>query len=340
MIALTDYDNVTGIDVIAQNVTEYFRTNEPFTVPTTVVLRTIGVIAFLLNLFDFIYIIRLGKSQRRENTFYIQLAFICANDVLCGMFIILLSIPVTSLVNVYVCGFSFVVLNGLTCMAQGNIFFICLQRYVFARNIRSTSIKWKALLSKTLLAVNGLLGAVALTVNLSFPFYEGYRGNECTLAVYKNFGRQTMTMLFYIGFPTMVASDVLCFLSIVKLSSLSVVMPATTSTSGTGSSDQGSSSEATSVYFKKNQKRAITTIVLILIAFNLSVAPSFVRIFLSHFDISFGLEINRLLVFSIYGNSVANPIIYITRMQGLRSMVVKDFSKLKQYFRRDNVGNV
>lgn len=329
MVAFEDFVNITKRTGTVENLTEYYRSNEPYTVPITVVLRTVGAVTFMLNLFVFIYIIRLCKRQKRENSFYIQLAFICANDIGCGLFIVLMSIPVTDVINVYICGFSFIVLNGLTCMAQGNIFFICLQRYVFSRNIRSTSIKWKALLSKTLLAVNSIIGVVVLAVNLSFPLYEGYRGNECTLAVYKNYGRQTVLMLFYIGLPTMLASDVLCFLAILNLSSSSAVTPACISSNGTGSSDQVTSAEANSVNFKRNQKRAIKTIILILIALNLSEAPSFLNIFLFHFNVSFGLQINRLFIFSIYGNSLANPVIYITRIQELRSMVIKDFSKLK-----------
>lgn len=296
---------------------------------TTVLLRTFGVVSFLFNSFAFVYIKRLIKSQKRENAFFTQLAFICANDCGCGLFIIFLSIPVTEVATVYICGVSFIIVNTLTCMAQGNIFFICLQRYVFARNVRSSSIKWKALLSKTLFAVNGIIGIVALSFYLYYPLDERYRASECTLGVYKDNHRHIASMLIFVGLPTMLASDVLCFLSILKLSRAGATVAAGGNDTSIGG--QSSSVESNSVNFNKNQKRAITTIVIILVFFNLSVAPSFVRIFLSQFKLRLTVEISRLLVFCIYGNSIANPIIYITRIQDLRLMVVKDLSSLKQY---------
>lgn len=324
-----DSGNTTGISLA--NETINIQYNEPY---TTFFLRTVGVLAFLLNLFAFVNLKRLCKNRIRENSFHIQLTFICANDCGCGLFINLLSIPVTDVITVYVCGFSFIIVNVLTCMAQGNIFFICLQRYVFARNVRATSNKWKIYLSKTLLVVNGTIGVATLSFYLYFPLYEEYRDSECTLGVYKDNAKTVASMLIFVGLPTMLASDVLCILSIWKLSRLGSVAPGARSVSGPSSSYQDTSLESSTVNL--SQKRAITTIVLILIAFNLSVAPSFIRIVLSHFQIRFKLEISRLLVFCIFGNSVANPIIYITRIQSLRALVVKDMSMLKNYFRKEN----
>lgn len=312
------------------------RSNDSYDVQTAIILRAIGVFSFVINMFTFVYIIRVCKKQKRQNSFTIQLAFVCANDVGCGMIIMFLSIPVTDTITFYLCGLSFVILNVLICMAQGNIFFISLQRYIFARNIRATTIKWKATLSNALIAVNGIVGIVVLIIDLSAsPFYTAYRGKECTMAVFVDFGKQTMLTLFFFGLPTMLVSNIFCFLSIRRLSSYSAVAPALAGVSGSGSTDQENNTDGGSVNFKKNQKRAIVTVILILISFNFSTLPTFIRIFLGFFNVSFGLSINRLLLFSIFCNSLANPLIYISRMHSMRTMVVNDVTRLKQFVKKE-----
>lgn len=256
------------------------------------------------------------------------MAFVCANDVGCGFVIIIMSVPVQSVIGVYLCGFSHIILNVLICMAQGNIFFICLQRYIFARNIRSLSLKWKSLLSKTLLTVNLLIGVVVLTINLTASkFVEEFRSPVCILAVFKNVGAHTLLLLLVIGLPTMLASDVLCLLAILKISRSGAVGPAegTTSTSRSSDSDDVTGTKQ----FRSHQKRAIITVLLILLAFNVSTVPNFLSTILGYCGISLPLQIGRLLLFCIFLNSLANPLIYITRMQSLRSMFVSDFCRIK-----------
>ena len=326
-LKMESYVNMSNVTVDNSDL----RSRAPYAIPTAVIIRSIGCVAFVLNTIALLYIIRLWKSQKRVNSFYIQLAFVCANDVGCGFVIILMSLHVYDAISVYVCGFSHIILNTLVCTSQGNIFFICLQRYIFARNIRAMALKWKSVLSKTLLAVNGLIGVVVLAINfLSSEFYTEFRGRDCSMAVFKNFGEQTVVILFAIGVPSLLASDVLCCLAIVKLSRSASVEPtdgSVTVTSRSSDQDELPGSKG----FKKCQQRAITTVIVILIAFNLSTLPNCISIFLGFIDIRTDLTVGRLLLFCIFGNSLANPIIYITRVQSLRLMVKGDFVKLKQF---------
>lgn len=262
------------------------------------------------------------------------MAFVCANDIASGFIIIILSMPLRDVVSVYLCGLSQLILNMLVCMALGNIFFICLQRYIFARHIISVTLKWKALLSKTLLTANLIIGAVVITIDLAVAsFIEEFRAPVCTLAVFRNYGEQCMLMLLIIGLPAIVASDILCFLAILTLSRPGTVGPTEGPTNSSRSSDTYDFPDNRN--FRSHQQGAIVTVLLILFAFNISTIPYFVTSTLGYYGMRFSVQIRRLMLFCIFLNSLANPLIYITRMQGLRSMFISDFVSLKsQIFRQ------
>lgn len=329
--------NLSNITVAENSSVGVFSTIRPtlsYTVWTQIIIRTIGVVTFVLNILAMTYILRLWKKQKRENSFYIQMTFVCANDVGCGFVIIIMSVPVQDVISVYLCGFSHIILNTLVCMALGNIFFICLQRYIFARNIRSLALKWKSLLSKTLLTVNVVIGVGAFTINLiASKFVEEFRSPVCSLAVFRNFGLQTVVLLLILGLPTMLASDVLCVLAILKLRRAATIAPleGTTTMSRSSDNDDGPGT----ANFRSYQQRAIITVLLILLAFNFSTVPNILSTILGFCGIGLPLEIGRLLLFCIFINSLANPLIYITRIQSLRSMFVSDLSRLKSLVCRE-----
>ena len=288
--------------------------------------RALGITIFLCNSFTLVYLFRLINKQKKDNSVYIQLAFVCSNDVGCGLLLNVSTIQTRDDVTVYVCAFSFLAVHVLLCMAQGNIFFICLQRYIFARNIQTIAIQWKRFLARTLLAVNVSLGMCVLTVDImSTEVRLEVASTTCSGNVLKQFEALAMLVLFAVGLPTLLASDIFCALTIVKLSRSSQVLPEGESESGRNDDVSGSST------FRRSQQRAIVTIILILLAYNVSTLPYCLAVILSFIGFRTGEVFMRIMIYCILGNSFINPIVYILRIQDMRCMVKHDLLRVKRF---------
>lgn len=287
-----------------------------------------GLVMLLENVALISVITKLWVKQdvkKDANDIIVHTMFVCANDMFSGLVVFVLGlVRVRGAASAHFCVYTLVMSMSLQLMSQGNITCICLQRYIGARNVRRLSSGRQRYRTLSLMLVNILIGGVSLGSSIGQSYSSVKSTHEdsdfCSLAELLPNKAVVIGVVYYqFGLVLTIAADVLCFLTIRKLSTEinSAIQPQdTTSTTVTTSSTQPSSTVRTSV--KLRQQKAIFTMLIILVILNLSVLPTLFAYALKMVGLTLDTLAARILYLSIFLNSLINPIIIVTRVQDIR----------------------
>ena len=294
-----------------------------------------GFIVFLLNFLVLVYLLRLVVQaiQKRDNTsLLVHLISVCINDTLTGFSIFLVSVMyVENTFSIHVCAYSIFCTLALQNASQGNIVCISLQRYICARNIRKHRIAHQRFYTKTLLTVNSLVAIASLcycilllTIRENVLF-----DNACN---YANVAIGDITLVaslyFVIGIPFTVVSDILCLMALAKLRTRVGSEPDTTAGINTTENTNNTENDRQRTNNKLWQQKAMVTIILILVSFNVSFLPSLIGFFLQSVDVDLAGNARRLIYTSLSLNSLLNPFIIAWRTHSMRSLLKHDVATL------------
>lgn len=303
---------------------------------TASIPTTLGALAFVENVTLLIFIARLVCNLRQpfeKSGVIIQMLFVCINDTLCGVLIFMLGLLRVGPENVSVCTYLVLITATVHIVSQGNIACICLQRYLAARNIRrnkNSNRKFNAIVLSIANIVLGVLSFVWFTMFSSVK--DITEGNEvyCSLTNSLAGNKRLVFLSFFIlSIVFTVTADILSVMTICKLKKElnAVIRPETrnvsVSAAGTISYYPG---QAPSV--KMRQRRALVTIMLILVFLNLTTWPVLAAYLISFWGMRLPVH-DRILFLITYSNFLINPIIIATRTKDIRNTFVHYFEKLR-----------
>lgn len=289
-----------------------------------------GLFVFVENAALIAVITKLWVKQdvkKDANDIVIHTLFVCANDLFSGLTVFIMGlIHVRSVATAHFCVYTVFMSMSLQIMSQGNITCICIQRYIGARNIRKLTVGKQRYRTLSLMLVNILIGGISLgsSIGQSYSSIKSTHGinDFCSFGAILGAKAGSIGLVYYqFGLVLTISADVLCFLTIRKLSTEinSVVMPeGTTTSSMTASTTQASTTSTVRTSVKLRQQKAIFTMLLILILLNLSVLPTLFGYALKMLGVTMTALDARILYLSIFLNSLINPIIIVTRVQDIR----------------------
>ena len=294
-----------------------------------------GFIVFLLNFLVLVYLLRLVVQaiQKGDNTsLLVHLISVCINDTITGFSIFLVSVMyVENTFSIHVCAYSIFCTLALQNASQGNIVCISLQRYICARNIRKHRIAHQRFYTKTLLTVNSLVAIASLcycilllTIRENVLF-----DNACNYSNVANGNSLLVVSVFFaIGIPFTVVSDILCLMAVNKLRTKVTCELETT----TSSYPTETPTNTEHVRLRTNntlwQQKAMVTIILILVSFNVSFLPSLIGFIIKLADVALVGNASRLMYTSLSLNSLLNPFIIAWRTHSMRSLIKHDVATL------------
>lgn len=313
------------------SVTKTFFEDEIFST-IAVIVSVFGAATFLTNILVLAVIVALLKKTDKygiiTHTF-----FVCANDTLCGLILLIIGVVrIYDYVSAYACAVLVLTIMSLQVVSQGNIACVCIQRHFITKHIRRTQASWKPSYTKILVVVNGLIGSVSLTTSLSQLRVDHHPPVDVTCRLLSVVTADPVFMLtinFVLGIALTGVADVFCLLTIRRLKSevdTVVQQAAGTSNSNTIDSRQN---DSTRIHAKARLQTAATTLFLIVVFFNLSILPSLLSYTLVYAGIVVSDAPRRLLLLSMYMNSLANPIIIATRVQDIRNYFTSVLSRIQ-----------
>ena len=214
----------------------------------------LGLTMFLENIGLIMIIVKLCLKQdvKDTNDVIIYTLFVCANDMLSGFTVFVLSfISVTDEVTAHFCACTILMSLSLQIMSHSNITCICVQRYIGARIIRKLTSGRQRYRTLSLMLVNVLIGGGAFVSSIAQSYriiQPSYKINElCSFGTVFKKESQSISIVFYnIGILLTISANVLCFLTIRKLRTEinTVVQPGVTSSNmATSNSQTNPSSE-------------------------------------------------------------------------------------------------
>lgn len=300
----------------------------------------LGTTILVANLFILLLIARLVLTTQgridNNNCFLTHLLSVTINDTLCGVMLFVMAlISVYDVVTSYFCAYTLFCALALQTASQGNIICVSAQRYVFSRNISQSSLTWQMFHTKTLLIVNIVVavGTFLTYITGAHVQTDTHKDTHCFLGnVLDQNVANLIRIYFIVGMVFTLFSDILCFLTIRKLKAgvSCGIQPEGSTDNRTGNS-QLSQRELLRQTTKARQKRAIITIVLILGFFNLSVLPSFLGFVLTSVGSFNDQNSKRVLMMSMFTNSLINPVIIATRVKDIRTSIFRIFSGVRTY---------
>lgn len=295
----------------------------------------LGLATFLSNFFLLCVILKvLSKSDKYG--IIIHTFFVCINDTLCGLLLFLAGVwRVYDSSTAHVCAYLILSSFALQIVSQANITCVCAQRYVFARYIRKTYVKWKSAHTKTLVLVNALIGGSSLV----FYFSQIHIDNipsvsiSCKLGAVMSTDMVVLLVNFCLGTLFIITANIFCFIAICVLKTeLNVVVQPSATTSNTTSNTGTHLDENVRLNMKMRQQRATVTMLLIVLFFNISFLPTFIGNIAAFFGVNIPHVLRRPILLALFVNSLANPIIIVTRVQDIRTYIGECFAKIKAKF--------
>lgn len=297
------------------------------------ITSTFGGVTFLANTYILICIIKLlagVDSKKDKYGIIIHTFFVCINDTVSGLALFLTGMTrVYGKTTAYMCAYLVFTCFSLQIVSQGNLTCICAQRYVLTRKIRNNNVNQRAFYKKTLIVVNVFIGLVSLVVYILGTevdtSYVPTNGVYCRLSSVMNGGNSAIigSMNFALGAVFIIVSDILCMLTILGLKAR--VAPARAPTTNEGGSSENINSNVTSEVqnsTKIRQDKAIFTLLLIVIFFNLSAFPITIGYIVIFLRVEMPWILRRFLLIALFFNSLANPFIIATRVQEIRLLIV------------------
>lgn len=300
----------------------------------------LGSIIFFANfaIMSLIIYLMVRRPGRKEGfSFLVHLLSVSVNDTLCGLMVCTMAVITVDGEGIAkFCVYVLFLALTLQSASQGNICCVSAQRYVFSRNIRQNALTWRMFHTKTLLIVNvfvafGTFVSYAVGGKVETDFYGD---GQCYFSNVLDQDVGTLIrMYFMLGISFTFVSDVLCFLTIWKLRSNrgGTVRPDTSISTGNTGSSNSSQNSLVSNTTKGRQRKAVVTIMLILGFFNMSVLPSFIGFMLKNAGVVYGTNTKRVLVMSMFINSLINPVIIATRVNDIRSLICGFFTNVISY---------
>ena len=314
---------------------------------TTSLTQIFGLAIFLENIGLITIIVKLCLKQdvKDTNDIIIHTLFVCANDMLSGFTMFVLSfISVTDEDTAHFCVYTLILSLSLQIMSHANITCICVHRYIGARNIRKLTSGRQRYRTLSLMLVNVLIGGGAFVSSIA-QWYKSvkpsYTINDlCSFGTVLKNTSQSISIVFYnIGILLTISSNVLCFLTIRKLRTEIniVVQPNTTSstvTKSTSYSTNTNPSDSVRAMVRLRQQKAIFTLLFILVLSNLSIVPSMFGYTMSLLGWKMTVLDRRVLYLATFLNSLINPIIIASRVPHIRQEIGKVAGRARDIFKR------
>lgn len=298
-----------------------------------------GGLILVLNFCLLLFISKVLIFTRNKNnrpSILVQTCFVCTHDTFSGLFLMLIGvIKVHNVFTAHMCGYLVFICFAVQVVSQGNITCACTQRYLMARNLGKTTSK-PAFHTTALLLVNGFIGVAALAIYIS-----GTKVNVNNIPpepVICNLGsvlNQTATAIgsvnFLFGIPCIIVANVMCFLTIFKLRHAGTkITPSDPGQPGTAGTSEASSSQLASGVRQSTQakqNKAIFTLLLIVLFFNVSIIPSVVAYVINNLNIYMSFILRRTIILTLFMNSLFNPLIIVTRVNDVRTPIKTLFIK-------------
>lgn len=317
------FDRIMDRNTTLSNTTEKFSSN------VAVLTGYFGFASAVVNWLIFAFMIRLIK--RKKSSFVIQLLFVSFSDGWAGMLLFIVSqLQVEDYVSLLACVIAAKLVLVSDCMSKGNILGICIQRYIFARNIRDTTTQWRILHTLTLVIINISFGFSASIGGWPHvEFVESEHQSRICSPFSLNFGTVSDLLTMSIsGFIAVTVSGTLCILTIRKLlqpTNIIDVQPQASNTCSVMSQSQSTScSEGIYMSARKRHHHAIVTILIMLIVFTFSAVPMIVVAPLKVLGYPVTASLLRMCLLAGFVPVVLNPVLIVCRTQDLRRLVKED----------------
>lgn len=313
-----------------------------FSTTTDVLVLVFSVCIIVANAVVSMVVVRiiliLHKRRHRDVDIMINLFFICLNDVLCGLALLFYTaIQLDGTITGPLCAYTVTLCISLLITSHGNILSVCIQRLSVARNIYRTRQDQQNFRSLTLLVVNIFCGISSFILTLFRAKIYSLKSaphSVCDFMTVFGPSAKIINMVFYsYQLTTTIAADVVCLTTIVKLwliLSKVTVSPSATSTQEGNTNSQQSSQARASIKIK--QQKAIITLLILLVFFNVSILPTIGVSTLRFLGIENKVVPPRVIFLFSFVNSLINPIIIMTRMKNVRTETKLIFSVAKDKF--------
>lgn len=222
---------------------------------------------------------------------------------------------------------------ALLTTSQGNILCICIQRYIVARNIRNLTPENQSFHRNVcLLFVNIIVGTTSFILStfqadISDESRRNEAGKMCDFLTALGASGPTVGRTFYFfQLTTTVAADIICLFTIMKLRRevKQAVNPSHRVTTSTN----------VCMTIKTRQHKAIVTMFLLLVFFNVSMLPQHIFVTLTILGFNDDNIPGRYFFLLLFFNSLVNPIIIMTRTLEIRQKIRELYLYIRYKFHR------
>lgn len=300
-----------------------------------------GYICFLENIVLLVFIVQRLKTlglSKENSDLIIQVFFVCINDTLSSFVLIWMGlVRVTGHATAQICVFSVILGRTLQTVSQCNITCISIFRFIVAKNIRKVGAGRQIRSTIILTVVNVAVLIVSLTS--IFPTLKLRQIPEsadmaCEIfAIISSDSTFVITGIFFaIGVTCTIVADIVCVMTIFRLRREMNVIGHLEVTNSANDSSEVTRGGTALVSVRSRQHRAIFTLFLILVFFNLSILPLVLLRLITYFGFQSNQLIRRLAFILLFLNSMFNPIIIASRVHEIKRLFQKIFDTIKMRF--------
>ena len=297
--------------------------------PVKVTTSIFGGIIFTANLCILCFIIKLFVTQpsyQDKYGFFIHLTFVLINDTLCGFTVFLIGIvSVENVTSARTCAILLYLSFSLQLVSQSNIACVCFQRFILSKSIESTQVKWRSVYTKLLFVANLGIDIVAFVIYLTRVdvFYNQDNTGSCVWSRVTDPNAGYIVLIsFFIGMTFTFIGDVLCVFIFCRLRKR-VHASIDSEVNTVGTMVESNPNNTIHISTRRRQQRAMRTLLLIVVFFNISLLPYLTGSFLNAVvEEPLPNIINRIMFLTLFTNSLANPLIIVTRIGEVRSSII------------------
>ena len=329
-------DNVTSnIDGSLDNIT----VNHSIEVFTSAV----GFLSFMENSVIVVFLFKLLntiKTNIEQHEFIKQLLFVTGIDTLSSFTLFWLGIiRISNDGTALLCAIVTTLTTTFQSMSLSNFTCICTFRYHIARNVRVHGANRKSRFTLILLVANCIILFVSMTSFISTVEIRNISEGTFIACEYMSIVTKRVQHLMQITilvaiFVCTLLSDVMCLLTALRLNKEINVISDGPSTSAELSKTQLSGPNKNSS--KLTQRRAINTLAVINLFFNLSVFPVIIIFGLRFCGVSMPKPAGRFGFVFMFVNSLFNPFIIVVRCRELRRILWQFLESFKVDFCKFN----
>lgn len=290
-------------------------------------LSVVGILVCVANVMVLAVIARLlsSKTFRDRNGMILHTLFVSVNDTLCGVVVFIIGlIRVNGIISAFMCVYLSFLSLALQVVSQANITCVCAIRFVVSRNMNKMY-ETSMYHTRILLLVNVLIGTITMVsfvLATSVRYSPSESGSFCSLAKLVR-GNLAVNYIAYFAFGILftLTTDILCLMTIVKLrNKMNTITAFSKSDSANdGATNVSNASESVRITSKLRQQRAMLTILLIVVLFNISFIPAFSGYTYALAGGYIPPWVQRANYAAFFLNSLGNPVIIITRVEDVRT---------------------